>query len=75
MITGLSILLMGTGLYLSLAGHDGPTSTKYFCIMLGILSWFCGNKLNELEERLDELENRCGSSKSSPAAPEARPTA
>ena len=71
MITGLSLLLMVTGLCLSITGHDGPAGTKFFCITVGILGWWCGNKLSELEERLDELCNQKPSSASSDMEPTA----
>ena len=53
-ITGFSLLFMGIGLYLSFAGAD--VSRRYFFTTLGILGWFIGNSLVELEERVSELE-------------------
>ena len=71
MVTGLSLLLMVTGLYLSITGHDGPAGTKSFCITVGILGWWCGIKLGELEERLDDLCSQKPSSAASATEPSA----
>ena len=53
-ITGLSLLFISIGLYLSFAGADG--GKRYFFTTLGILGWFIGNRLVELDERISELE-------------------
>jgi hypothetical protein len=55
-LTGLSLLFMATGLYLAFAGADGDVGKRYFFTTLGILGWFIGNRLVELEERITELE-------------------
>jgi hypothetical protein len=54
MMTSMALLLILTGLFLAISGHDGPAG---IFTMAGILGWLCGNKLSELEERLDRLES------------------
>jgi hypothetical protein len=66
MITGLSLMMMLTGLYLAFTGHGGPADKQVFFTLVGILGWWCGNKLKELEERLDELQTNRTSAGPSP---------
>jgi hypothetical protein len=55
-ITGMSLLLLVGGLYLAFADADGYVGKRFFFIMVGILGWFIGNKLVELDERLADVE-------------------
>ncbi|QDV37728.1 hypothetical protein [Tautonia plasticadhaerens] len=57
-ITGFSLLLMAAGLYLSFAGVNGDVArlARYLLTTLGIVGWFIGNRLGELDERVAELE-------------------
>jgi hypothetical protein len=55
-LTGMSLLFMAVGLYLAFASADGGVGKRYFFITLGILGWFIGNKLVELDERIGAIE-------------------
>jgi len=52
----MSLLFMLVGLSLAFADSEGYVSNRYFFIAVGILGWFIGNKLVELEERIGDLE-------------------
>ena len=58
MLTGISLIFMAAGLYLAYADTDGKVGQRYFFITLGIIGWFIGNKLVELEERIGDLEKK-----------------
>ena len=55
-ITGVSLMLLVTGLYVAFTDPAGYASKRTFLILLGILGWAIGNQLATLEERLEELE-------------------
>ena len=55
-ITGVSLMLLATGLYVALTDPAGYASKRTLLILLGILGGAIGNQLAGLEERLSELE-------------------
>lgn len=63
LITGISLGLMLCGFYLAFEQNEGFLGKRAFFTLVGILGWLIGNKLIELEERLDELEERRSTAK------------
>lgn len=57
-VTGFSLLFMLLGLVISLAGLDGAMSKRFFFIAVGVLGWFIGNDLVQLNERVAEFEKK-----------------
>jgi hypothetical protein len=58
-ITGMSLLFMAAGLYLSFFGAEGSGGQRYFFTTMGILGWFIGNRIVELDERWRISKKRC----------------
>jgi len=69
-LTGLSLLFMAAGLYLAFADRDGNVGARYFFITLGIVGWFIGNRLVELDERVADLEKALAASRDGGTASE-----
>jgi hypothetical protein len=63
LITGISLGLMLCGFYLAFAQNEAFLGKRAFFTLMGILGWLIGNKLIELEERLEELEERGATAK------------
>jgi len=74
-ITGMSLLFMAAGLYLSFFGAEGSGGQRYFFTTIGILGWFIGNKFVELDERVADLEKRLAEGKNAVGSPEPDPAA
>ena len=56
-ITTMSLILMLVGLVSRLTNQDAIVAdVRVFCTLFGTLGWFIGNKLVELEDRLETLE-------------------
>ena len=55
-ITGMSLLFMVLALVLAFTDAGGTVSRKYFFTSVGILGWFIGNHLANLEQRVTDLE-------------------
>jgi len=62
-ITSLALMYMAGGLYLAFVDDPGFVGKRAFFIVFGILAWFIGNKLVELEERIAGLEQAAPVSK------------
>ena len=58
LVTTVSMMLMLAGLYLALTGNQTVAGKQVFFTMTGILGWLIGNKLVELEQRLDAFEKK-----------------
>ncbi|MCU0983005.1 MAG: hypothetical protein MUF25_27910 [Pirellulaceae bacterium] len=69
-ITGMSLLFMAVGLYLSFFGAEGSGGQRYFFTTMGILGWFMGNRLVELDERVADLEKALADRKNTVGSPE-----
>jgi uncharacterized membrane protein YqgA involved in biofilm formation len=63
LITGISLGLMLCGFYLAFAQNEAFLGKRAFFTLMGILGWLIGNKLIELEDRLEELEERAAIAK------------
>jgi hypothetical protein len=69
-ITGMSLLFMAAGLYLSFFGAEGSGGQRYFFTTIGILGWFIGNRIVELDERVANLEKALSDRKNTIGPPE-----
>ena len=58
LITGISLIYIAAGLFVSFTGNDGYIGKRFVFTAIGILGWLIGNKLGELDERLTEFEKR-----------------
>lgn len=55
-ITGISLLLIAAHLILVWTGSAPVASLRYLLFIVGILGWAIGNKLIEVEDRLDDID-------------------
>lgn len=55
-VTVMSLFLIVLGMALRFTEHHAATDARTFCTVVGFLGWFVGNKLVELEDRLDAVE-------------------
>lgn len=67
-INVVSIGLMLGGLYLAVTNNETFVAKRFVFTIVGILGWFVGNHLVQLEERIAELESQHRRSEPDPRA-------
>lgn len=55
-IAGLSLVFMAGGVVIAFADADGYVDKRFFLTMVGILGWFIGNQLIQLNSRVAQIE-------------------
>jgi xanthosine utilization system XapX-like protein len=55
-IAGLSLLFMFGGVVVAFADADGFVGKRFFLSVVGILGWFIGNQLIQLNNRVTQVE-------------------
>ncbi len=67
-ITGISLVYIILSLAMAWTGSDGYLGRRFFFTAIGILGWFIGNELVQLNERVADLEEKATSQTGQPPA-------